>query len=95
MKKLFISQPMRGRAEEEILAERKNAIETAKWMIGEDVEAIDSFFSTAPTDAKPLWYLGKSIELLSSVTTSISAQVGKMQEGAGLNMKARYSMELI
>ena len=53
MKKLFISQPMRGRTDEEILAERKNAIETAKWMIGEDVEAIDSFFSTAPTDAKP------------------------------------------
>ena len=65
MKKLFISQPMRGRTDEEILAERSNAIETAKWMIGEDVEAIDSFFSTAPADAKPLWYLGKSIELLS------------------------------
>lgn len=66
MKKLFISQPMRGRTDEEILAERNKAIETVKDIIGEDVEAIDSFFGMAPTDVKPLWYLGKSIELMSS-----------------------------
>ena len=35
MKKLFISQPMRGKSDEEILAERKKAIELAQEMIGE------------------------------------------------------------
>ena len=30
MKKLFISQPMRGKTDEEILAERKKAIESAE-----------------------------------------------------------------
>ena len=66
MKKLFISQPMRGKTDEEILLERKRAIEAAKTKIGENVEVIDSFFKDALVDAKPLWYLAKSIELLAT-----------------------------
>ena len=66
MKKLFISQPMRDKTDEEILAERERAIESAKKHLGEDVEVIDSFFKDAPHDAKPLWYLAKSIELLAT-----------------------------
>ena len=63
MKKLFISQKMRGKTDEEILAERKKAIEMAEKTIGEPVEVIDSFFEKAPVNAKPLWFLGKSLEL--------------------------------
>ena len=74
MKKLFISQPMRGKSDEEILAERKKAIELAQEMIGEPVEVIDSFFQEAPTDAKPLWVLGKSLELLSGADVAYFAQ---------------------
>lgn len=37
MKKLFISQPMQGKSDEEILRERAEAIEAAKNLIGEDV----------------------------------------------------------
>ena len=66
MKKLFISQPMRDKTDEEILAERERAIESAKKHLGDDVEVIDSFFKDAPHDAKPLWYLAKSLELLST-----------------------------
>lgn len=66
MKKLFISQPMRGKTDEEILAVRSDAIQAAKDVIGEDVEVIDSFFQNAPADARPLWFLGKSIEMLST-----------------------------
>ena len=66
MKKLFISQPMRDKTDEEILAERERAIESAKKHLGEDVEVIDSFFKDAPHDAKPLWYLAKSLELLAT-----------------------------
>jgi hypothetical protein len=64
--KLFISQPMRGKTDEEILAVRQKAIESVKRNFGEDVEVIDSFFQNAPTEANPLWFLGKSIELLST-----------------------------
>ena len=66
MKKLFISQPMRDKTDEEIIAERERSIESAKKHLGEDVEVIDSFFKDAPHDAKPLWYLAKSLELLST-----------------------------
>ena len=64
MKKLFISQPMNGKTNEEILAVREKAIESVKRNFGEEVEVIDSFFQNAPHDAKPLWFLGKSLELM-------------------------------
>lgn len=73
MKKLFISQPMKGKTDEQILAEREQAIEAAKELVGEEVEIIDSFFQAAPADAKPLWFLGKSLELLSSADVAYFA----------------------
>lgn len=64
MKKLFISQPMRDKTNEQIEVERKRAIKCVQEQLGEHVEVIDSFFKDAPHDAKPLWFLGKSLELL-------------------------------
>ena len=64
MKKLFISQPMKGKTDEEILQQRQVAEYCAKAACGEEVEVIDSFFQDAPADAKPLWYIGESIKLL-------------------------------
>lgn len=64
MKKLFISQPMRGKTDEEILTVREKAIKSAERQLGEPVEVIDSFFQSVPVDVKPLWYIGESIKLL-------------------------------
>lgn len=69
--KVFISQPMRGKTDMEITKERNKTISTAKELYGEDVEVIDSFFQSAPTDAKPLWFLGKSLELLSGADIAV------------------------
>ena len=66
MKRLFISQPMRDKTDEEILIEREKAIRIAEELLGEKVEVIDSFFKNAPHEARPLWFLGKSLELLST-----------------------------
>ena len=74
MKKLFISQPMRGKTDEEILAVREKAIESAERHLGEKVEVIDSFFQNAPAEAKPLWFLGKSLELLSTADVAYFAK---------------------
>ena len=74
MKKLFISQPMSGKADEEILAERKVAIKAAEELLREPVEVIDSFFQEAPVDAKPLWFLGKSLELLAGADIAYFAK---------------------
>lgn len=62
--KVFISQPMKDKTDEEIKAKREKAIVSIKEKYGEDIEVIDSFFESAPHDAKPLWFLGKSLELL-------------------------------
>ena len=74
MKKLFISQPMRGKSDEEILAVRKKAIKSAEKQIGEPVEVIDSFFQAAPTNVKPLWYLGESLKLLAEADIAYFAK---------------------
>lgn len=74
MKKLFISQPMKDKTNDEILREREFAIKRVESMIKEPVEVIDSFFQDAPTDAKPLWFLGKSLELLSTADIAYFAK---------------------
>lgn len=61
MKKLFISQPMRNKTDEQIFLERENAIREAEEMLGEAVETIETFYTDMPPDAKPLEYLGRSI----------------------------------
>ena len=61
--KLFISQPMKGKTDEQILEERDKA--AGLFILeGENVEVIDSFIKDAPAQAAPLWYLGESIKLL-------------------------------
>ena len=63
MKKLFISQPMRGKTDEEILKERKVLIADVYMKTHEEIEVIESFFESAPANATPLWYLGESLKL--------------------------------
>ncbi len=64
--KLFISQPMNDKSDEEILSERNAAIARFRQMspLHPDVEVIDSFFKESPHDAKPLWYIGESIKCM-------------------------------
>lgn len=65
MKKVFISQPMRDKTDEEIKKERKIALDRVKELYpNEEVEEINSFFQGVPHNATPLWYLGESIKLL-------------------------------
>ena len=63
--KLFISQPMQGKSIEEIFAEREEAAKEATSLVKRDMEVIDSYIQDAPEGAKPLWFLGKSLELMS------------------------------
>lgn len=74
MIKVFISQPMNGKTDEEIKAVREKAIASVKEKVDDEVEVIDSFFKDAPCEAKPLWFLAKSLELLSSADTAYFAK---------------------
>ena len=80
MVRLFISQPMRGKSDEEIEREREDLIAIAKAVYAErgEVEVIDSFFKgglVVPAGAKaPLYYLSKSLELLATADVAIFAK---------------------
>lgn len=89
--KVFISQPMRDKTNEYIKKERQAAIEYAKKELGENVEVIDSFFENAPHGAKPLWFLGKSFELLS--TADVAVFIGDWINYRGCNMEYKACRE--
>lgn len=78
--RLFISQPMRGKSDEEIESEREDLIAIAKAVYAGrgEVEVIDSFFKgglDVPAGAKaPLYYLSKSLELLATADVAIFAE---------------------
>ncbi|MFQ8632140.1 MAG: hypothetical protein ACLSAJ_12475 [Intestinibacter bartlettii] len=68
MKKVFISQPMRGWEDEEILAFRNIIKMNLEKSLDDDIEIIDSFLQDYPGEINkhiPVYYLGKSIQLLS------------------------------
>lgn len=86
MMRVFISQPMRDKTDEEIKKERHAAIERVKKEMGEDVEVFDSFFKKAPHGVRrPLWFLGKSFELLS--TADVALFIGHWYEYRGYKME--------
>lgn len=66
MKKLFISVPMKGRTEENILKSMKKMHRIAEAVWEQELEVIPSYFAgDPPKDVKQaIWYLGKSIQLM-------------------------------
>lgn len=97
MKKLFVSQPMKDKTDNEILAERKKAIKKAEEKLGEPVEVIDSFFQSAPADARPLWFLGKSLELLSTADVAYFADGWRKARGCRVEhlCAVEYGIDII
>ena len=87
MKKIITSQPTKGKTNDAILSERETAIKSAEKKLGEKVEVIDSFFQNAPAEAKPLWFLGKSIELLSTADVAYFAKGWETARGCRIEHK--------
>ena len=74
MKKLFVSQPLKDKTMEEVVNTRAKLIFEAKEKLEEEVNVIDNLLiGDIYKDATPLWYLGKSIELLSEADVVIFA----------------------
>ena len=71
--RIFISQPMKGKTDSEIKQERERIIEKVREEYGEAVTVIESFFEGAPAAAKPLWFLGKSLEMLAGADLAVFA----------------------
>lgn len=98
MKKLFISQPMRGKTDEEILAVREQAIASAERELGEKVEVIDSFFQSVPeVENKSLWCLGKSLQLMADADVVYFAKDWENYRGCKIENECaiEYGIELV
>lgn len=99
MKRLFISQPMKGKTDNEILAEREKAVNIAKELYDtdEEIQVIESFFQGAPADAKPLWFLGKSLELMSTADIVFFAEGWEEARGCKIeyNCALDYNIDFI
>lgn len=97
MTKVFISQPMNGKTEQEILEERANMFQLAKESFP-DAELIDSYFE----DYKPsagnvaLKYLAKSLELLADADVAYFAPGWKEARGCWFEHKCAivYGIEV-
>lgn len=84
--KVFISQPMKDKTNEQIKLERNRAVaEVKKIYPDKDIEILDSFFENAPHEAKPLWFLGKSFEVLSNA--DVAYFIGEWKSYRGCKME--------
>ena len=101
--RLFISQPMRGKTDEQIESEREKLVEIAEavYFGGGGVEVIDSFFKgglDVPAGAKaPLYYLSKSLELLATADVAIFAEDWQGARGCRIEHECakRYRVPMI
>lgn len=89
--KLFISQPMQGKSIEEIFAEREEAIKKATRIVKRDMEVIDSYIQDAPEGAKPLWFLGKSLELMADADVVYFAEGWQKARGCQLEYECAHA----
>lgn len=100
MKKLFISQPMNGKSDEEILSIRKSIIEHVEGIVGEKVEILESFFEdfkVAEGKNVPLMYLSKSLELLAQADIAYFGEGWQNARGCMIEYKCavKYGIDKI
>ncbi len=89
--KVFISQPMIDKTDEQILNERKRAIKIIKKKYGKDVEILDSFFTDASHGNTPVWFLGKSLEVLSQA--NLAYFIGEWRKYRGCKIENTVAHE--
>lgn len=96
MKKLFISQPMNDKTDEEIKVERAKIVDACIKEYGE-IEVIDSVFEYAPHDVRPLWFLAKSLELLSTADIVFFADGWKDYRGCKIEHECavQYGIKIV
>lgn len=97
MKKVFISQPMNGKTDEEILSVRCNALSVAEFQMQDSVEEVDSFFQDVPSDAAPLWFLGESLKKLADADVVFFAKGWQNARGCRIEHEAAvaYGIEVL
>lgn len=96
IRRIFISQPMGGRSEEDILNERDEIANMLENKYG-DVLIINSYIKNSPPGANGLWRLGKSIELLSTADMAYFARGWECARGCTIEFLCarKYGIQTI
>lgn len=89
MVKVFISQPMKGKTEDEILRARDKAIEEAVKLFNGPVQIIDSFLERRDTEVKhvPLSCLAESLALLADADAAYFIEGWKDARGCRIERR--------
>lgn len=86
MKKLFISQPMRGKTNEEIIKERKVLIANVYMKTHENLAVIDSFLRTPRLTQRRCGIWAKALSCWAPLILWCSPLAGRIIVGAVLSM---------
>ena len=83
MKKLFISVPMKGRTEENIRTSIEKMHKIAETIFNKELEVIPSYIDDKPpkNSNEEIWYLGRSIQLMSEADYFIGTHICGRQYG--------------
>ena len=99
--RVFISQPMLNRTNEEIEQERNEAIKNIKKDLKplakeKEIIIIDSFFKSVLHEAKPLWFLGEAIKLMSDADAVVFLNKWESARGCQIEMQCavKYSKQI-
>ena len=97
MKKLFISLPMAGKSEEEIRNKMAEYKENAEYLMGEELELIDSFIDKAPGNIKDVgvWCLGKSIMMMADADVVYFGRGWRSARGCIVEYEAAYRYKIL
>ena len=93
-KKLFISQPMNGFTDEQILEARNNAIEIVKERVNDEIELIDTFYEF---NGKPLEYLGRAISDMANADVAYFGEGWEKARGCKIEHECalQYGIDVI
>ena len=99
MRRLFVSQPMRGKTQEEIIERRNKAVEELQLKLNEEFEVVDNYFTEdEPKDVKNsgVYWLGKSLELLSKCDLALFVDNWWEYRGCRIELQVcgNYGMEI-
>ena len=97
MKKLFISCPMKGRTEENIRKSMKKMHKIAEVIFDQKLEVLPSQIEDNPPEnaMQSVWFLGKSIQLLSEADFFIGTEWNECFKGCTIerNVAMEYGIK--
>ena len=97
MKKLFISLPMAGKSEEEIRNKMAEYKENAEYLMGEELELIDTLIKYVPENVKDprIWCLGESITMMAEADVVYFGRGWRSARGCIVEYEAAYRYKIL